>query len=159
MRASELFVEWSFRLSLATKALLGLAQLAGGIGLVASSAQAVVAFVDWMARNELAEDPHDLVFSTVVGWASHLSASSEHFYAFYLVAHGVLNLGVALALLFGLRGAYRVSLVVLAGFVVYQLLRFAGSHDPVLLVLTAIDLFVIALVLLEHRQARRQGRG
>jgi len=158
-RRSERFVEWSYRISLAFKALLGAVQLAGGAALMAAPQGAAAGFVAWLARNELASDPDDPLARAAMSWISKLTAASEHFYAIYLVGHGCLNLGVAAALLFNVRGAYHVSLAVLAGFVIYQLGLFVQRPDPMLLVLSAIDLAVIVLVELERRQARRHGQG
>jgi len=151
MLRSEFLVEWSYRLSLAFKGLLGLLQLIGGAGLMAAPKSAIVGFVDWLTRNELAQDPTDPVARAVTHWVSALSVSSEHFYAIYLLGHGCLNLGVAAALIFRIRGAYHVSLVVLGAFVAYQLYIFTYRHDPMLLVLSAVDLAVIVLVVLERR--------
>lgn len=159
MERSERLVEWSYRLSLAFKAALGALQLIGGFGLVLAPKGAVLQLVDWMTRNELAQDPTDPIAHAAVAWAAKLSVSAEHFYAIYLLGHGCLNLGVAAALLFRVRGAYHVSLIVLEGFVAYQLYLFTQRHDPMLLVLTAIDVAVIVLVLLERRQTRRHPPG
>ena len=152
---SEWFVEWSYRLSLAFKALLGFTQLAGAVGLMLAPTGGPKAFVDWLVRNEMADDPADPLANAVMHWVAHLSSASEHFYAIYLLGHGLLNVGVAAALLFNIRGSYHVSLAVLWAFVAYQLYRFSLAHDPVLLLLTAVDLAVIGLVLLERRQQRR----
>ena len=47
------------------------------------------------------------------------------------------------------------GLVVLIAFVAYQTWEWLHTFDPALLVLTAIDVFVIIIVILEHRLPRR----
>lgn len=148
------WLETAYRLSLLAKGALGLTQSLGGLGLWLAPQGALARLIDWLTRNELAQDPTDLIVTRLRSWADHLSVQSEHFYALYLLGHGALNLGVVLALLLRIPGSYHVSMAVLAGFVCYQLYDFAIGHDPALLVLTAIDLVVIALVWLERRASR-----
>lgn len=147
-------VEWSYRLSLTGKGLLGLGQLIGGMGLWMSAQGAILRLVDWMTRNEMAQDPNDAMARHVIAWAEGMQPGAQNFYAFYLLGHGALNFGVVVALLLRIRGAYYVSMAVLIGFVIYQMSQFLLVGDPVLLLLTAIDLVVIGLVWLERRQTR-----
>lgn len=147
-------VEWSYRLSLTGKGLLGLGQLIGGMGLWMSAQGAILRLVDWMTRNEMVQDPNDAMARHVIAWAEGIQPGAQNFYAIYLLGHGALNLGVVVALLLRIRGAYYVSMAVLIGFVTYQISQFLLVGDPVLLLLTAIDLVVIGLVWLERRQTR-----
>lgn len=146
-------LEWSYRLSLGAKGLLGLLQLIGGIGLVLTPGDGIQRLVNWMTRNYLAEDPDAAIARHAVEWANALSPASQNFYSIYLLGHGVLNFGVVVALLLRIKGAYHVSLAILCGFVLFQLVDFWHSHDPVLLLLTAIDLVVIWLVVMERRSS------
>ncbi|MCG6901112.1 MAG: DUF2127 domain-containing protein [Rhodobacter sp.] len=156
--ASSARIEWFYRLSLLAKGSLGLAQLLGALGLILAPGGAAQRWVDMLTRNEIADDPDDPLARFLVDWANSLTTQSEHFYSIYLLGHGVLNLGVVLALLLRIRGAYHVSLAVLIGFVCYQLFLFTRAPDVMLLVLTAIDMAVIALVLLERRTHPREAR-
>ena len=70
----------------------------------------------------------------------------------YFAGHGVLNLGIAIALLLRLRWSYPVSILVLAGFVIYQITRFFLTGDPMMVALSLFDLIIIALVWREYRQ-------
>ena len=151
------WVEWSYRISLTAKGLLGLTQLLGGLALLFSPNGAAQKAVVWMARYELAEDPDDPLARAVADWAGKLTQATENFYTIYLLGHGALNLGVVLALLLRVRGAYHASLAVLIAFVGYQLVLFTRSPDPMILVLTAIDIAIIALVITERHQRARPG--
>ena len=146
-------LEWSYRLSLSFKGLLGALQLIGGAGLWLSPGGTIQRFVDWLTKTEIAQDPADPMAQRVIDWASKLSPGTENFYAIYLLGHGVLNLGVVLALLIRLRGAYHLSVAILTGFVLYQISQYVVTRDPVLLVLTVIDLLVIWLVVMERRHS------
>lgn len=144
-------LEWAYRLSLGGKGALGLAQLLGGLALWMSPSGALPNLVNWLTRNELLQDPQDTIALALRTWAAHLPVQSETVYMLYLFGHGALNFGIVVALLIRLRGAYHVSLAILVAFIAYQLAEYVKTHDPALLVLTAIDGLVILLVLLERR--------
>lgn len=152
-RRTDLLVEWGYRLSLFAKAVLGLSQLAGGVLLWFLPAGSIPRMAAWLTRSELSQDPADPIALAVARWASGLGTQAEQFYSIYLVSHGALNFGVVLGLLLRIRGAYHVSLAILMIFVVYQTISYFKSHDPALILLTAIDLLVIILVLLERRRS------
>lgn len=147
-------VEWLYRLSLLAKGLLGTAQAAGGVVLLILPAGAVPRTLHWLTRSELSEDPADPLSLALTRWALRLDPAATHFYATYLLTHGALNIGVVLGLVLRIRYATEASLLVLACFVAYQSLEWLRTHDPALLLLTAIDLAVIALVVLERRRQR-----
>jgi len=147
-------VELFYRLSLGAKGLLGLSQILAGLGLWLSPNGAIHRLVDWMTVNELAQDATDPLARRVVEWANSLAPNAQDFYTLYLVGHGALNFGVVAALLLRVRGAYHVSLAILVAFVVYQVTQFVAHGDPALIVLTAIDCVVIALVVMERRGSR-----
>ena len=143
-----------YRASLVGKAALGLAQLAGGAALWRSSSGAIPRFVRTLTGRELAEDPSDLVVTRLTQWAGHIGPGAETFYTWYLLGHGALNFTLAVLLWFGARRITLASLAVLVAFVAYQLIEFARTGDPGLIVLTGIDLAVIALALHDLRRPR-----
>ena len=83
------------------------------------------------------------------------SIASTHFYAFYLLSHGVVKRRArrrpAAREAVGLSGdASSCS----ALFIAYQLYRYSFTHDIGLIVLSIFDLFVIALAWHEYRLLR-----
>ncbi len=112
---------------------------------------------DWLTRNELAGDPDDPLSLLLLKVAQLVTTpDAESFYTLYLIGHGVLNFGVVVALLFRIRGAYHASMLILIGFVAYQLWTLTKGFDPMLIGLTIIDIVIIGLVLAERRQTRGQ---
>lgn len=99
-----------------------------------------------------AEDP---LANWLMATAHDLSVGTDTFWSIYLFGHGVLNLGVVVALLAKKHWAHPVSMTVLAGFVGYQIYRYTLSHSLVMIGLSAFDVIVIALVWREWRQVRR----
>jgi uncharacterized membrane protein len=149
-------VEWAYRIFLFGQGLLGTIQFIGGMALALAPSGSIPKIVEWLVRNELAEDPTDPISSTLFEWAAALGPSADGVYAIYLLGHGILNLFVVTTLFFRVKWAYHFAMTVLWGFVVFQIVEFAIQRDPLLLPLTIIDLVVIALVWLERRQTRGQ---
>ena len=87
---------------------------------------------------------------TVLQVAHGFSSENAHFYSIYLFAHGIIKLVMVLMLARRALWAYPAAMVVLAGFVAYQLYRY--SYDPSfgLLVLSALDFIMIGLVWREY---------
>ena len=149
-------VEWAYRIFLFGQGLLGTIQFIGGMALALAPSGSISKIVDWLVKNELAEDPTDPISSILFNWAAALGPSADGVYVIYLLGHGVLNIFVVTTLFFRVKWAYHFALTVLWGFVVFQLVEFAIQRDPLLLPLTIIDLLVIALVWLERRQTAGQ---
>src|SRR4051812_22842899 len=77
--------------------------------------------------------------------ASHFRPSEQHFYAFYLLSHGLIK-GILVVFLLRQRlWAYPASIAVFGLFIAYQLYRYSFTHDVGLMVLSIFDLFVIYL--------------
>lgn len=134
-----------FLVPLVGKGVLGLIQIATAIAIFSGAAAYLPDIVAWLVRAELAEDPTDIIASRFVALASDAPASRTGFYALYFLAHGLLHIGVVIALLRGSGWAYPAAIAVLAGFVIYQGVEWAISGGTMLLVLSAIDLLVIYL--------------
>lgn len=145
-----------FEASLLVKGVLASLEAAAGLGLLLTSNAFIQRFVDWLTHYEIAEDPHDKLASVARHYAEAFSIQTQHFYALYLLSHGALKLGMVIALAMGAMWAYPGAMVILAGFVVYQMYSWAGGGSMVLLALSAFDLFMIWLVWQEY-QARRSG--
>jgi uncharacterized membrane protein len=126
----------------------------GGIALALVSTQTIVELVNRATQEELLHDPNDFVATHVLAAAQDLSISTEHFYAFYLLSHGVVKLALVAGLLARRLWAYPASLVVLGLFIVYQLYRYSYTHGAGLIVLTVFDVAVMALIWHEWRRMR-----
>ena len=147
-------VEWAFRLSLLGKAVLGVVQVLGRLFLLVMPGDTIRATADALTRSELAHDPTDRFARAVMHWATTINPAAENFYITYLLGHGLIHVVVVTALLVKSRIAYPFSLATLMGFVAYQTWEWLHTFDSALLVLTAIDVFVIVIVIMEHRLKR-----
>ena len=127
-----------FVVSVAAKGLHALIEIAGGLALYLLGAEIIA---DWLR-------PHE--------WAAHhFKPDEQHFYAFYLLSHGLLKSVLVIGLLREKLWAYPASFVVFGLFIAYQLYRYSFTHDLALVGLSIFDLFVIALAVHEYRLLRK----
>lgn len=144
-----------FQLSVLAKGAHALLECAGGVALWLIGTNTINDAVRMLTQEELLEDPNDYLATHLLAWAQGFSVETRHFYAFYLVSHGVVKLFLVVGLLRNKLWAYPASLVVMGLFIVYQLYRFSYTHGWGLIVLTVFDLIVIWLVWHEYRLVRK----
>ena len=140
-----------FLLSMLAKGLLGLSQLLGGFLLWFIPAASMTKWVAGLARLELVDDPNDPLAQLVLRLATSTPITHESFYVVYLLIHGVLNLGLVLALLAGFKWAYPLSIAALVGFVLYQGYKISLGAGAIMIILSVIDIVVIWLIWREWR--------
>lgn len=94
----------------------------------------------------------DWLAATLLKLAEGFSVQAEHFFAVYLIAHGVVKLSLVFGLFRRKRWAYPTSIVVMSLFVVYQMWRFSLTHGVGLLALSVFDSVLVALIWREWRR-------
>ena len=130
-----------FVVSVIAKGLHALVEIVGGVALYLLSADTIAR---WL--NEI--DPHN--------WLErHFPFTEQHFYAFYLLSHGLIKGVLVVALLKEKLWAYPASVAVFGLFIAYQLYRYSFTHDTGLILLSIFDLFVIYLAVHEYRLLRK----
>lgn len=130
-----------FVVSVLAKGLHALIEIAGGFALYLFSADAIARWLDEVGKHE---------------WIMrHFPASEQHFYAFYLLSHGLVKAVLVFFLLREKLWAYPASVAVFSLFIAYQIYRFSFTHDIGLVLLSIFDLFVIALAVHEYRLLRK----
>lgn len=130
-----------FQVTVALKGLHGLVEVIGGIALALFSTDAILRLLYHL-------DKHQIV-------ARHFSTGEHHYYVWFFLSHGALNLAVAIGLLLEKLWAYPAAVVILVLFIVLQMHRFFHVHDPGLLVFSILDVIVIALAVHEYRLLRK----
>src|SRR5258708_27209473 len=140
-----------FKISVLLKGAHALIECIGGLALALVGTSAITRLVNALTQEELLEDPNDFVAAHLLSLAQNFTVSTQRFYAFYLLSHGVIKAFLVIGLLRNKLWAYPVSLVVLGLFIVYQLYRFSYTHGFGLIVLTVFDVFVMGLIWHEYR--------
>ena len=130
-----------FVVSVTLKGLHALIEIASGAALYLFSSAAIAHWLDEVDRG---------------GWLErHFPLSEQHFYAFYLLSHGLVKAILVAGLLREKLWAYPASIAVFAAFIAYQLYRYSWTHDIALIALSVFDLFVIYLAVHEWRLLRK----
>jgi uncharacterized membrane protein len=130
-----------FVVSVSLKGLHALIEVAGGLALYLASADAIARRLDEV-------DPHSWI-------ARHFPLSEQHFYAFYLLSHGLVKAVLVIGLLRERLWAYPASFAVFSAFIAYQLYRYSFTHEIALILLSIFDVFVITLAVHEYRLLRK----
>jgi len=144
-----------FEISVLLKGAHALLECAGGLAFAFVSTDTIARLVNAFTQEELIADPDDFLASHLLSMAQNFSVATEHFYAFYLLSHGIVKLLLVIGLLRNKLWSYPASLVVLAAFIAYQLYRFSYTHGVGLIILTVFDIFVIGLIWHEYQLVRR----
>ena len=144
-----------FVVSVLFKGAHALIEMAGGLALYLVSTATIVSTINRWSYDELVEDKHDWVANKLLEFSSHFSVEQHHFYAFYLLSHGVVKAVLVWGLLKERLWAYPASFVVFGLFIAYQLYRYSYTHDIGLIAISIIDLIVMALAWNEYRVFKR----
>ena len=144
-----------FAVSVSLKGLHAIIEVIGGLALYLTSTATIIGWINRFTQGELTEDPHDWIANHVLEFGQSFSAERHHFYAFYLLSHGLVKGVLVVGLLKEKLWAYPASFVVFGAFIAYQLYRYSFTHDFSLILLSIFDLFVIALAVHEYRLLRK----
>lgn len=140
-----------FYVSIWLKGLHAALEIVGGVALLLTSPEFILRVVALMTQDALANDPDDLVATTLLHAAQNISVGAKRFAALYLLSHGVVKIFLVIGLLRNRRWAYPAALAVFGGFILYQLYRFSFTHSLGLIALTVFDLGVMWLIWREYR--------
>ena len=144
-----------FVVSVLFKGAHALIEIVSGLALYLVSTKTIVSTINRWSYDELVEDQHDWIATHLLEFSKHFSVAEHHFYAFYLLSHGLVKSVLVWGLLRQKLWAYPASFVVFSLFIAYQLYRFSYTHDFMLILLSIFDLFVIYLAVHEYRLLRK----
>ncbi len=143
-----------FVVSVLAKGLHALFEVVAGVALYLVSTEAIVGSISRWSNREIALERNDWIANHLLRFAEGFSVEQHHFYAFYLLSHGIVKGVLVAGLLKEKLWAYPASFVVFTLFIAYQLYRYSFTHDIALIFLSIFDLFVIALAIHEYRLLR-----
>lgn len=151
IRGSHGPLHWLFESTLLLKSVFAGFEMAAGLGFWLVPHQRIADFTGWLTRNQLIESHHSPIYHRFVSALQDFSIESQHFYAFYLMGHGIIKLAIVLMLMRKIAFAYPLGIVVFSGFIVLQMERWTHTHSPVLLALSLLDATIIWLTWREWR--------
>ena len=144
-----------FAVGMWVKGFDGALELVGGFLLLLLSPLALNRLVIVLTQHELVEDPHDLIAVALRSGVARLSPNAQLFGSVYLIAHGLLKIGIVVGVLRGYRWAFPVAIGFLGLFIAYQVYRLSYAFNPGLLLLTIFDIVMVGLTWREYRLATR----
>ena len=143
-------LDLTFFVSLIVKVLDGVVELIGGVLLLVVTPDQIRAAVAAITRGELAEDPHDLLANLLVRYAGELNVSATLFGAVYFLAHGLVKVLLAGAVLRDKIWAYPWLIAFLVAFIGWQGYELVVHFTVGLLLLTLFDAFIVYLTAREY---------
>lgn len=156
LRARSWF-ERVYKIGVAIKGVDGLLEFIAGIALVISPRLVHIALGGLAA--EVGEH-HAHVFQFIAEYIGHLDSDLARgglvFLTIFLISHGVIKLALVYCLLREYVRAYPYALVILVGFLVYQLYAFIKLPTIGMGVFTLLDIIIIYLVWGEWRDLREK---
>jgi uncharacterized membrane protein len=145
-----------FLIGVLAKAIDGVLEILGGLFLLFVGPARLHRWLAALVQHELSEEPNDLVPRLLVGVQAHLTERTRIFATIYLIVHGLIKVGLVVAMLRRQLWAFPTAIVIFVLFIIYQLYRYTITGALWLVVLSALDLIVIVLIWLEYRQLRRE---
>ena len=148
-----------FLVSIGLKGLGALAEVIAGLAFLKISPAALNRIVMAFIAAELPEDRQDFIATHLREYLVRFGAGGKHFATWYLLSHGGVKLILVIALWLNELWAYPAMIVVLTGFITYQIYRFVLTHSIAMILLSIFDLIVIALTWSEYHRQRASRRG
>jgi len=150
-------LDLSFDVTLLLKGLFAAGEILCGIAAIFLTPARLSALIGDVTRLTPATGTLDRLVDMLETWGATFSLGTQHFVIIYLLFHGIVKLTAIILLWKRQLWAYPLSILVFAGFIVYQMVQFSSSHSILLLLLTALDVLAIILTILEYR-ATKKGR-
>lgn len=154
-RLSKTVLHWVFQIGIVFKGLDGLTELVGGFLFVFFSRDAISDFVARITNGVLQYDPDNWIASSLRHAFDHLSTGSKILVAIYLLGHGAIKLLIVVGLLREKRWVFPTAIVVLLGFIGFQIYRLCGHFSYGLMIFTVLDAIIVALVWNEYRSLKK----
>jgi uncharacterized membrane protein len=145
-----------FRISILIKFIDGILEVIGSFVLFFVSMNTLNLFIRALFGSELLEDPKDFLAGYLIHLASNMSVSSQIFLALYLLIHGLIKMGLVIALWTKRLWAYPVAGILLIFFTLYQIYLFMHTYSILQFFLTITDIVILLLLRFEYNKIRRQ---
>ncbi len=140
-----------FRTSIFLKGIFAFLESISGILLFFVTSDFLLRFVNYFFGHELKQDPADIFVNFLINLFSDHSGSLKIFFAIYLLIHGIIKLGLIVALWKEKLWAYPLSGIIFILFIFYQIYRYIQHPSVFLILLTFLDILVIILIYLEYK--------
>jgi uncharacterized membrane protein len=157
--AKKTTTEKLFDVAIAIKGIDGGIQIIAAIVLAVIPPRVITGLVQSIVTRDLLGDQEGTLARHLTKAAADFAGGDTRTFALvYLLLHGLIKVGLVLALLRKIMPMYPVAMVILGGFVVYELYRAVRTGSIALPIFAGIDIVIIIMVLREYRQLRDERR-
>ena len=146
----------SFQIGVFLKGIDGILETVGGAVFLILGKGTIAHIVFTLTQHELLEDPDDLIANSLRHTFAHLSSGNKIFVGAYLLGHGIIKLFLVVGLWRNKLWVFPIAMVVLIGFIGYQVFRIFDHFSVGLVVLSCIDALIVFLVWHEFRSQRKR---
>jgi uncharacterized membrane protein len=157
MKQKPAYMHLAYLVAISIKGLDGLIETVAGLIVAFLNSREVYHFAVWATAPELAKHPGSHAVHAIRHGAYNFAYSSHKFAIIYLLAHGLLKVGLVVNLFIEHMWIFPVSAVVLLGFIGFMGLKLTMHWSPWLFAFAVFDTVTLALVLNEWRVRRAQG--
>jgi uncharacterized membrane protein len=141
----------AYLIAIVIKGFDGLVETVAGLLIAIYGSSQVYEFAVWLTAPEIARHPESHAVRAIRHGAYGLAHSSHRFAIVYLLAHGILKLGLVINLLIEHLWIFPVSITVLLGFIAFMAAKLAAHWSPWLCAFAMFDLLTVALIANEWR--------
>lgn len=139
-----------FKISLILKSFNAMFDILGGVFMWFASKIFLITFILNFFKNEITDDPHNIVGKFIVDSAATLSVSSQYFISIYLLIHGAVKIFLLINLFKKRLWAYPLSIFVFSALIIYQIYELYISFSVWVFLFTSFDTLMVLLVIHEY---------
>ncbi len=156
-RLKDTLIDYFFEIGIAVKGGFALLEIVGSFVVLYITPNTVRRVVAFFTREELTEDPTDLVANYIMHLAGTFSIQAQVFTFIYLLVHGLVKLFLVIMLFKKRLWAYPASMAAFSLFVAYELFRyFEYSHSIWYIVLSVFDMAIIWVIWREYKLVKER---
>jgi uncharacterized membrane protein len=154
MKPPPTLLDRTFHAGITLKGIGGVMETIGGILLWFISPASMSHTVQFLFLQEFARDPDGFLTSHVLKESLKFANLDPTFASLYLLSHGITKVALVVCLWLNKLWAYPLTIVVFAGFCIYQILRYMHTQAISLVLLTIFDIFLIYLTWREYLEQK-----
>lgn len=143
-----------FEIGLVIKGFDGAVEFLAGLLLVFVSPASIHRFLAFITQQRLSENPHDKFAHFILHSADSLNVSNKWFVIVFLWIHAGVKLISVIGILRNILWAYPFALTCLGLLTLYQVYSIILNASIGLILLTAFDIFILVMILLEYRRVK-----
>jgi uncharacterized membrane protein len=146
----------AFIITLYIKGIDGALETIGGILLFFLNKREMSSFIRFLTQHEIFGFHHNWLANKAWELLNKETVKLQLFQAIYLLLHGLLKLILVWGLLKKILPLYIASMIILAGFIAYEIFHWTHTHSIALLFFMFLDMLILALVIKEYMELRNQ---